>query len=182
MKALIIKMVICLFICSSDTLVSYAASPRMLMLSAMLMCLHYEWHIKRTRAGIAKLLEFTHMDRGSEGKMVKENFELSQTVMNMSDQHTLLCEIRTCVLRSIRHSQDVLAELGITEPRRAKTSPSSHPASDGPPSPFPERRTRYKESPDLLPRRSSAEYYSNAKKSFRESLSKSESNITDISE
>jgi hypothetical protein len=47
----------------------------------------------------------------SKKKIVGENYTLSQTVMILSDQHRLLCEIRNAGLKSLRYSKDTFAEL-----------------------------------------------------------------------
>ena len=51
------------------------------------------------------------MEVKSKREAVKENYELSQTVLNLSEQHRLLCEIRNTVLKLLRYSKDTFAEL-----------------------------------------------------------------------
>jgi len=58
--------------------------------------------------------------------MVKENYELSQTVMNLSEQHRLLCEIRTAVLKTMWYSRDALAELKFPSISKRPSSSSFH--------------------------------------------------------
>ena len=73
------------------------------------------------------------------GGGVKENYELSQTVMNLSDQHRLLCEIRTTGLKTLRYSKDALGVLTCpSTPKRAvfgesfKSASSSASGSEAP--------------------------------------------------
>ena len=184
MKALLLKVIICLVVCSSDIAVSFTTSPRVTLAFVMLLYLLYEWQIKRMRMGIKLLLESFHNEQRSTYRIVQENFELSRTVMNMSEQHLLMCEIRTGMLKTARYSKDVLVELrsvmcSKTSPqlqawsKSPKTSPQSQPDSDNPPSPFP--RKKVCSSP-----LGGIDMYSLAKDKFRRAVSMSETNLLPV--
>lgn len=45
--------------------------------------------------------------KNKDKKIIQENFELSKTVLNLSDQHLLLCEIRGSVARNAKNSKEI---------------------------------------------------------------------------
>jgi len=125
MKALIYVSVVVLLcvLFSSDEAMTVLASPRVVFVLALVFWMRCEWCM---RLKVEKWCQSMHSQQ--TGKMVKENYELSQTVMNLSDQHTLLCEIRNGVHRSVRGSKDVLAQLNLSPspvglPRCSSNSP-----------------------------------------------------------
>jgi hypothetical protein len=167
MTGLVAGLLLC---CSSDVAISYVSSSRAMLLFIILLCLRCEWILRQIRAGIDLIIEHRCSHR-----MVRENFELGRTVMHMSDQHALLCEIRAGVFKSIRYSKDVLIEIG--------GSPPSHPESDStalsPPSLVPMKRAerRMTLAGDELQRPENTSNISRARDGFRKSVSFSESDL-----
>jgi hypothetical protein len=102
----------CVYGCDDQT-IALLASPRVLLACGLLIWLRCEW-----RAG----QECVRV-RVDDGVTVRENYKLSQTVMNLSDQHKLLCEIRTSVLKTTKYSRDALLELRVSVCERC--SPAS---------------------------------------------------------
>jgi hypothetical protein len=72
----------------------------------LLFYLRCEWCCARQQRVLAM--------KSDDSAMVKENYQLSQTVMNLSDQHKLLCEIRTSVLKTSKYSREALLELRVS--------------------------------------------------------------------
>ena len=106
----------CCILCLSEQSIAYLASPRAMLVYVLALWLRCEWCVQ---------------NRGSEetesrNKTVKENYELSQTVVNLSDQHKLLCDIRNTALKLLRYSKDTFAELRFPSAmKRSYTSSSS---------------------------------------------------------
>jgi hypothetical protein len=92
---------LCCMLGLDDQSITLLVSPRVLLVCGLLFYLRFEW-----RAGQECVVVKTE-----DSATVKENYQLSQTVMNLSDQHKLLCDIRTSVLKSTKYSRDVLLEL-----------------------------------------------------------------------
>ena len=92
---------LCCVLGSDDRTIALFVSPRVLLACGLLFYLRYEW-----RAGCECVVV-----KSEDSATVKENYQLSQTVMNLSDQHKLLCDIRTSVLKSTKYSRDALLEL-----------------------------------------------------------------------
>ena len=102
--------VVCCLLCFSEQTVAFSTSPQTLLACFLLLWLRCEWCMKTRFDAMCSKVEAV-VEKYKESKMVKENFELSQTVMNLSDQHTLLCEIRNGVHKSARSYKDVLSHL-----------------------------------------------------------------------
>jgi hypothetical protein len=106
----IFAVLLCCVLCLDDQTISLLASPRVLLVCLLLFWLRCEWCMRvRVEAMCLKVEDAVSSRR--EGRLVKENFELSQTVKNLSEQHELLCSIRNTVLKSLRYSKDTFAEL-----------------------------------------------------------------------
>lgn len=110
MACVFVFLLVCI-VFSSDQVLAIVVSPRMLFVFVLVLWMRCEWCLR------VKVEELYQMARSHQtGGMVKENYELSQTVMNLSDQHTLLCEIRSGVHRSVKCSRDVLGHLNVSQP------------------------------------------------------------------
>ncbi len=96
----------CVFGLDDRIFAPFHDSPRVLLAFGLLLWLRVEWLLYPGRG--------VQSNTQSSAKMVKENYELSQSVMNLSDQHKLLCEIRTSVLKASKYSRDVLLELQLS--------------------------------------------------------------------
>jgi len=87
--------------------------------------LRYEWHFRLLRADVVTALSRIGVTRdASTYKVVNENFELCRSVVNLTDQHALLCEIRSGVRRTLRCARAVLDAVEDVAPQ------SHYPASD----------------------------------------------------
>jgi hypothetical protein len=117
MKYLVIKLVFSLFffIFANDSSISLLASPRVMFALLIAFWLLLEWRVEQMRAWIVCILTGISdaQGSGSINRIVKENFELSRTVFNLSEQHTLLCEIRNNVSKTHRCAKDTLVELRL---------------------------------------------------------------------
>ena len=89
-------------LCASDAVVTFIASPRVLLVLLILLWLRYERNVECMRAGVVEQ---------SMRKIVEDNHAMSRAIMNLSDQHQIMCEIRNNVLRTLRYSKDVLGEI-----------------------------------------------------------------------
>jgi hypothetical protein len=56
----------------------------------------------------SKIGEFRQ--KQTDKNTVKENYDLSQTVYNLSQQHQLLCEIRNGVIKMLKYTKELLIE------------------------------------------------------------------------
>jgi hypothetical protein len=106
---------LCCMLGLDDQTITLLVSPRVLLACGLLFYLRFEW-----RAGQGCVVVVKTEDSAT----VKENYQLSQTVMNLSDQHKLLCDIRTSVLKSTKYSRDVLLELRFSACDRSSSSSS----------------------------------------------------------
>ena len=107
----------CCILCLSEQSIAYLASPRAMLVYVLALWLRCEWLCVQNRGS---------EETESRNKTVKENYELSQTVMNLSDQHKMLCDIRNTALKSLRYSKDTFAELCFpSATKRPYTSSSS---------------------------------------------------------
>jgi hypothetical protein len=106
----IFTVLLCCVLCLSDQNIALLASPRVLLVCLLLFWLRCEWCMRIRVDAICLKTEAAASFR-QECRMVKENFELSQTVMHLSEQHELLCAIRNTGLKSLRYSRDAFAEL-----------------------------------------------------------------------
>jgi hypothetical protein len=101
----------CVYGCDDQT-IALLASPRVLLACGLLIWLRCEW-----RAGqecVRVRVDDGVVVKTEDSATVKENYKLSQTVMNLSDQHKLLCEIRTSVLKTSKYSREALLELRVS--------------------------------------------------------------------
>ena len=105
----------CVFSFNDQTVV-FLTSPRVLLVCGLLLWARFEWHVRGQRKAAPRKME---------GLMVKENFEMSQTILRLSDQHRLLCEIRNAALNAAKCSRDVLVELKFSLPVSRLSSPSA---------------------------------------------------------
>jgi hypothetical protein len=115
---------VCCVLCFDDQTISFLTSPRALLLCVLLFWLRCEWCMRVRVEAVCLEVEATVSSRG-ENRLVKENFELSQTVKNLSEHHELLCSIRNTVLKSLRYSHDALAELRFLAASNRSFSSSS---------------------------------------------------------
>jgi hypothetical protein len=132
----IFSVLLCGSLCLDEPTIALLASPRATLVYILALWLRCEWSERRNDKTEAK----------SKREAVKENYELSQTVLNLSEQHRLLCEIRNAVLKSLRYSKDTFAELrfpsamnrafdsaSYTPPKKSPESKSSEPRQLTPP-------------------------------------------------
>jgi hypothetical protein len=112
----------CCILCLSEQSIAYLASPRAMLVYVLALWLRCEWLCVQNRGS---------EETESRNKTVKENYELSQTVMNLSDQHKMLCDIRNTALKSLRYSKDTFAELCFPS-GRSYTSSSQSPCVSTP--------------------------------------------------
>jgi hypothetical protein len=117
----IFAVLLCCVLCFSDQ--ALLTSPRVLLVCVLLFWLRCEWCMRKR----ADLKAEAAASFRQECRMVKENYELSQTVMHLSEQHELLCSIRNTGLKSLRYSRDAYAELrfpsAITRESTQRVSP-----------------------------------------------------------
>jgi hypothetical protein len=111
-----------------DRTIALFVSPRVLLACGLLFYLRYEW-----RAGCECVVV-----KSEDSATVKENYQLSQTVMNLSDQHKLLCDIRTSVLKTTKYSRDALLELRFSVCERCSPVSSRRGSVASSPKPMPE--------------------------------------------
>ena len=118
----------CVFGLDDKVLTPFLASPRVMLVCGILVWMRCEWRLGQWRA-----------ESNTEGSVniLKENYELSQTVLKLSDQHRLLCEIRTSVLKTTKYSRDALLEIRCPVCNRCSSSSS--------------RRTSVESSPNSMP-------------------------------
>ena len=91
----------CAMLCPNEQFSSVLTSPRAMLVYVLALWLRCEWCVQHRDLEEAR----------SKKKIVGENYTLSQTVMILSDQHRLLCEIGNAGLKSLRYSKDTFAEL-----------------------------------------------------------------------
>lgn len=125
MRALFVvfSILMCCGLCLDEPYLTVFTSPRAMLVYMLALWLRCEWC--DWQADAAK----TNSKRG----MVKENYELSQTVLNLSEQHRLLCEIRNTVLKSLRYSKDTFVEVRFPAAIKHTLSSSSFTESKGSP-------------------------------------------------
>ena len=130
MKTVLTIVIVCLcfILCCSDNTIAFLATPRAILVLALVLWLRCE-HCMRLNRSTSFVLD-THDPKNDS--ITKENYELSQSIMNHSHQHKLLCETRTAVLRTLRYTKDMLVELKFPSPkaqfRRASLTPSPLPS------------------------------------------------------
>ena len=119
----------CCILCLNEQWIAVMASPRAMLVYVLALWLRCEWCVHQNK-NLTK--ETKCVCRGGG---VKENYELSQTVMNLSEQHRLLCEIRNTGLKSLKYSKDTFIELRFpsTIKRSASSSFRSTPSSESTP-------------------------------------------------
>ena len=98
---MVFSALLCFGMCLDEPFIAVLASPNAMLVYMLTMWLRFEWCVWQRKDMVKQI------QRG----IVKENFELSQTVMNLSEQHRLLCEIRNAVLKSLRYSKDTFIEV-----------------------------------------------------------------------
>ena len=103
----IFAVLLCCVLCFSDQNIALLTSPRVLLVCVLLFWLRCEWCMRKR----ADLKAEAAASFRQECRMVKENYELSQTVMHLSEQHELLCSIRNCVLSIKRESTQRVSPL-----------------------------------------------------------------------
>jgi hypothetical protein len=119
-RALCVVLLICVFGLDDKVLTPFLA--RVMLVCGILVWMRCEWRVGQGR-----------VESNTEGsvKMVKENYELSQTVMHLSDQHELLCAIRNTGLKTLRYSKrDSIAELRLPSATNRSKNPSAVKAPD----------------------------------------------------
>jgi hypothetical protein len=95
-----------------------------LMLLLGVVWLRCEWHMRQTRALLVQVLHEITQSVSTQ-RLVQENSNLNRTVLQLSEQHVLLCEIRNSVSRTVRYSRDILVELRICVADSASASSSA---------------------------------------------------------
>ena len=119
----IFSALLCGSLCLDEPTIALLASPRIMLVCILALWMRCEWLERRKDATEAK----------SKRGAVKENYELSQTVLNLSEQHRLLCEIRNNVLKSLRYAKDTFAELRFPSAmNRSFSSSSCSPSKSSP--------------------------------------------------
>ena len=113
----IFAVLLCCVLCFDDWIITLLTSSRALLVWGLLCWLRCEWYVC---GGPRKAASH----RAGEGPVIKENYELSQAVMRLSDQHRLLCEIRNAALRAAKCSRDALVELKFSGSSEAVSSSS----------------------------------------------------------
>ena len=98
-------------ICLDEQSIAVLASPRAMLVYMLALWLCCERCV-RDKCEATKVSMYA---------TVKENHELSQTVMNLSEQHRLLCEIRNNGLKSLRYSKDTFVELKFPSTTKKST-------------------------------------------------------------
>ena len=106
----IFTVLMCGVLCFSDENLALLSAPRVLLAYMLLFWLRCEWCMRKRVDELCTKAEAVASFR-QECKLIKENFELSQTVMHLSEQHELLRDIRSTGLKSLRCSRDIYAEL-----------------------------------------------------------------------
>jgi hypothetical protein len=106
----VFSVALCCVLCADDQTIAFLSSPRAALVCALLFWLRCEWCM-RVRVNAMCLKVEAAVSLRQESRLVKENFELSQTVKNLSEQHELLCAIRNTVLKALRFSKDTFVEL-----------------------------------------------------------------------
>ena len=116
MQPFVLKMVaaVVFFAVCSETIVEFLSSNRRMLLCVILIATLYVEKMLRSFIGSKE-----EQSKTTTASIVRENYELSRTVMNMSEQHILLCEIRGSITRVVRLSKETLQEL---KPRRFSES------------------------------------------------------------
>ena len=113
----------CCVICLDDQSIAILASPRVMLVYMLALWLCCERCVQNKCKATKEPM--------SMYEAVKENYKLSQTVMNLSEQHRLLCEIRSTGLKSLRYSKDTFVELKFPSTKKSsfnsslKSTPSS---------------------------------------------------------
>jgi hypothetical protein len=125
----IFTILLCCVLCFSDQNIALLTSPRVLLVCMLLFWLRCEWCMRKRVEEMCLKAEAT-ANFQQECRMVKENFELSQTVMNLSEQHALLCSIRNTGLKTLRYSKDAFAELRFPSARNRSSNLSAVKAPD----------------------------------------------------
>jgi hypothetical protein len=98
------------------------SSPRFILTAVVLMWLRLEWRLLTKADALRKSLH--EYDADCTHRMVRETMSLSQTVHNLSEQHRLLCEMRSGILKTVRLAQDILSELRHVEQPSSPTTNS----------------------------------------------------------
>ncbi len=98
---MVFSTLLCISLCLDEPFVTVLASPHAMLVYMLILWMRFEWCVQQRK----------DMEKRIHRGVVKENYELSQTVMNLSEQHRLLCEIRNTVLKSLRYSKDTYIEV-----------------------------------------------------------------------
>jgi hypothetical protein len=108
----IFTVLLCCVLCFSDENLALLTAPRVLLAYMLLFWLRCEWCIRKRVDEICSKAKAVASFR-QECKLIKENFELSQTVMHLSEQHELLRDIRNTGLKTLHCSRDTYAEVRL---------------------------------------------------------------------
>jgi len=114
-KIVIFVVLGCCVLGLSEQSIAVLCTQRAMMMYILALWLRCEWCVQNRDMEEAR----------SKKEIVRENYELSQTVMNQSEQHRLLCEIRNTALKTLRYSKDTFAEMTFPSAIRLSSSSSS---------------------------------------------------------
>jgi hypothetical protein len=129
-----LEVVICVVLMSwvfgldDNVLTPFLSSPRVMLVCGILVWMRCEWRMGQWRV---------ESNRVGDVNTIKQIYELSQTILNLSDQHKLLCDIRISVLKTTKYSRDALLEIRCPVCNRCSSSSS--------------RRTSVESSPNSMP-------------------------------
>ena len=117
----------CCVICLDEQSIAVLTTPRAMLVYMLALWLCCERCVKNKCKATTEPV--------SMYEAVKENYKLSQTVMNLSEQHRLLCEIRNTGLKSLRYSKDTFVELKFPSTTKSSFNSSfrSNPSSGSTP-------------------------------------------------
>jgi hypothetical protein len=167
-----LEVVICVVLMSwvfgldDNVLTPFLSSPRVMLVCGILVWMRCEWRVGQWRV---------ESNRVGDVNTIKQIYELSQTILNLSDQHKLLCDIRTSVLKTSKYSRDALLEIRCPVCNRCSSSSSRHTSVESSPNGMPDCGVA------VSPLVQSTDATSRAKAAFRQgSLSESCLQSTDV--
>jgi hypothetical protein len=118
-----LEVVICVVLMSwvfgldDNVLTPFLSSPRVMLVCGILVWMRCEWRVGQWRV---------ESNRVGGANTIKQIYELSQTILNLSDQHKLLCDIRASVLKTMKYSRDAVLESRCVVCDRCSSISSRH--------------------------------------------------------